>query len=139
MRRTILIFAFLSSFYDYTMAQNRQILIGTPVVGWDSLKNLIVYPEIAKRAGVQAYVDVEVQIDSGGNAQEVKIIGHELFHRSIENTVKSVKWVSGSSVGRLSLTVTSFEIQFQLKRLVEMPKRRVLMIESDSPQFEPSH
>ncbi len=47
-----------------------------PAAGWDSLKSMITYPEIARRAGVQGYVNVSVELSETGTVESVSISGY---------------------------------------------------------------
>ena len=104
-----------------------------PVIGWDSLKSLIAYPEIARRTGVQGYSDVSVEVDSAGNVGEIEVSGFGIFNQPVKNVMKKVKWLPEISNGRTKASTVLLEIQFQLKPLKEMPKRKVIVIESELP------
>lgn len=104
-----------------------------PVVGWDSLKSMIPYPEIARRAGVQGYANVSVDIDENGAVGAVSVSGYGIFRPPVEETVRRVQWLPEFANGRPVKTSVVFEIQFQLKNVQDMPKKRVLIIESDIP------
>ena len=103
----------------------------TPVIGWDSLKSLVQYPEIFKRAGVQGYAEVEVQYDTSGNSTNVIVVSNELFRASIVEAIKKVKWNPEVFESKRLAGSICFEIQFQLRPLESMPKRKVLIIETD--------
>jgi Gram-negative bacterial TonB protein C-terminal len=133
MKALVILAACLVTTQVNSFCQDRPENEGTPVISWDSLKAMISYPEIARRAGVQGYSDVEIQIDSSGNAEQVKVIGWNLFLNSIQEAVKKVKWYPRYFNGKPYSTTAFFEIQFQLKQIIDMPKRKILMIESDGP------
>jgi outer membrane biosynthesis protein TonB len=104
-----------------------------PVIGWDSLKSMIAYPEFARRGGVQGYSDVSVDVDTAGNVSEIAVSGYGIFRKNIEDAVKKVKWLPEITNGKPKATTVLLEIQFQLKPLQDMPKRRVIVIESELP------
>jgi outer membrane biosynthesis protein TonB len=106
--------------------------LARPVVGWDSLRNLIVFPEIAKRAGLQGYVDVSVQLDSLDNVGEIKIVGFEIFYQCIKDAVRKIKWTHEASYGFKRSTLVLFTVEFNL-RPSKIPDREVLRIEADRP------
>ena len=105
-----------------------------PAIGWDSLKGLIAYPEIARRTGVQGYSDVSVEIDSLGNVGDVEVSGFGIFNQPVKEVVKNVKWLPELSKGKPIAATVLMEIQFQLKPMREMPKRKVIVIESELPK-----
>jgi len=140
MIKSILVFTLILTLHNNLLSQDKQKTDGTPIVGWDSLKSMIGYPEIAKRAGIQGFADVEVQIDSTGTAQEVNVTGgYNIFVRSIQDAVKKVKWYPSYSLGNPHRITTYFQIEFQLKQLEHMPKRKVLIIKSDIPVVRKEH
>ena len=44
----------------------------SPVIGWDSLRAKLKYPEIARRAGVEGFVKVRVGFDSSGKIRQIE-------------------------------------------------------------------
>lgn len=104
-----------------------------PVIGWDSLKSMIVYPEIARRAGVQGYANVSADIDEAGKIVSVVVSGHGIFKSNIEDVVKKVQWKPEMNNGKAVKSSVVFEIQYQIKNIQDMPKKRVLVIESENP------
>ena len=65
-----------------------------PEIGWDSLKALIVYPEIGIRAGVTDSAFVTVHFDTLSNVANIDIDGVNLFYESIITAVKKTKWIT---------------------------------------------
>lgn len=104
-----------------------------PAVGWDSLKNMIAYPEIARRAGVQGYANVSMELTETGVVESVSISGYGIFSSNIEETVKKIQWLPELQNGKPTRSTVVFELQFQLRSIQDMPKKRVLIIESDLP------
>jgi len=104
-----------------------------PAVGWDSLKNMIAYPEIARRAGVQGYANVSMELTETGAVESVSISGYGIFSSNIEEIVKKLQWLPEMQNGKSVRATVVFELQFQLRSMQDMPKKRVLIIESDLP------
>ncbi len=104
-----------------------------PEIGWDSLKSLIVYPEIARRAGVEDIARVNVEIDSLGNVTAIDFGGYGIFSNSVKSTLRKIKWVPETYKGQKRSSQVVFDVQFQIQDKKNFPKRRVLMIESGNP------
>jgi outer membrane biosynthesis protein TonB len=71
------------------------VLMPYPVGGWEKFDSLIVYPEIARRAGIDGYYEVQIRVDTLGNATvtyDEKRIALAIA-RAIEDAAKKVKWV----------------------------------------------
>ena len=83
-----------------------------PAIGWDSLKSLIAYPEIARRTGVQGYSDVSVEVDSLGNVGDVEVSGFGIFNQPVKEVVKNVKWLPELSKGKPKAATVLMEINF---------------------------
>ncbi|HAP35368.1 MAG TPA: hypothetical protein DCQ28_05285 [Bacteroidetes bacterium] len=104
-----------------------------PEIGWDSLKSLIVYPEIARRAGVEDIARVSVEIDSLGNVTSIDFGGYGIFSSSVKSTLRKIKWTPETYNGKKRASEVVFDVQFQLQEKKNFPKRRVLQIESSNP------
>ncbi len=104
-----------------------------PAIGWDSLKTLFVYPEIARRAGVEEAARVSVTLDSTGHVTDVEFAGAGIFSETVKSVVRSVQWIPESYNGKNRMSEIVFDVQFQLKDKKAFPKRRVLTIESSNP------
>ncbi len=104
-----------------------------PSIGWDSLKTLFVYPEIARRAGVEEAARVSVALDSTGRVTDVEFAGAGIFSETVKSVVRSIQWIPESSNGKRRPSEIVFDVQFQLKDKKAFPKRRVLTIESSNP------
>ncbi len=104
-----------------------------PEIGWDSLKSLIVYPEIARRAGVEDIARVSIEIDSLGNVTSIDFGGYGIFSSSVKSTLRKVRWVPETYFGKKRASEVVFDVQFQLQEKKKFPKRRMLMIESSNP------
>jgi len=104
-----------------------------PVIGWDSLKSLITYPEVARRTGVQGFSNVSVELDSAGNVSDVEVSGFGIFNQAVKEVVQSAKWFPEISSGKAKATILLLEFQFQLKPAQKMPKKKVVIIEAELP------
>ena len=109
------------------------IVEAKPEIGWDSLKSLIVYPEIARRTGVEDIARVSVEIDSLGNVTAIDFGGYGVFSNSVKATLRKIKWIPETYNGKKRSSEVVFDIQFQLQEKKKFPKRRVLVIESSNP------
>jgi TonB family protein len=111
-----------------------------PLVGWDSLKSLIRYPELARRAEIEQYVYVTVELDSTGNVRNINVCGHYnylIFEQPIKDAISSVRWLPEISNGTKRNAIVQFQIQFKFRQRSAMPKRVDLIIEADKPIIPP--
>lgn len=79
-----------------------------PLVGWDSLRSLINYPEIGRRAAIWGAYEVRIQIDSTGrmiqsmiklpNTDEVNYmtIADSVFVRTLNDIFNTLEWKPGT-------------------------------------------
>jgi len=107
-----------------------------PRIGWDSLKTRIGYPEIARRAGIQAIAYVHFMIDSTGQAQNIDVVAPEMFISQVKNAVQLEKWFVDNSDKRQRSNWYTLEIQFKLEQ-PENLKPKVITIESKVPSIYP--
>ncbi len=117
---------------SFGYAQNT-LVEARPEIGWDSLKSLIVYPEIARRAGVEDIARVNIQIDALGKVVSVDFGGSGMFSNSVKSTLRKVTWIPETYDGKKRSSQVVFDVQFQLKESKNFPKHRVLLIESSNP------
>lgn len=103
-----------------------------PSVGWDSLRAVIGYPEIARRAGVEGTSNVAVKIDSTGKVMDIMISGYPIFNASIEKAVRAVPWTAQMEGTRRRSSSVFFDVQFKYKSENGMQKK-VLVIEANKP------
>ncbi len=120
---TLITFALINT---QAMAQLEQ-RYPQPAVGWDSLQNTIAYPEIARRAGLQAYVDVSVEVDSACNVVAINVVGYDIFHAPIEKAIKSLKWLWPEPHGIMRSITVFFTVEFNFKS-EQPPERRILHV-----------
>lgn len=104
-----------------------------PEIGWDSLKSLIVYPEIARRAGIEDIARVNVEIDADGKVLSVEFGGAGIFSNSVKSTLRTIKWIPEMYNGQKRGSQVVFDVQFQIQDIKNFPKRRVLLIEASNP------
>jgi len=78
------------------------LVLPSPVIGWDSLTNLVKYPEIARRAGIQGAYYAKFLIDTLGGVQRIKVFkisdlyeneDTSVIAREISLKLKSTKWI----------------------------------------------
>ena len=73
-----------------------------PVGGFSAIQKNLVYPEIARKAGIKGRVVVNIQIDENGNVTEVFIqqsLNRECDEAAL-NALKSVKWEPAKKDGK---------------------------------------
>jgi hypothetical protein len=117
-----------------TFGYSQEALVeARPEIGWDSLKSLIVYPEIARRAGVEDIARVNVEIDTLGNVVSVDFGGSGIFSSSVKSTLRKIKWIPETFHGQKRTSQVVFDVQFQIQNTKNFPKRRMLLIESSNP------
>lgn len=107
-----------------------------PAVGWDSLKGMIIYPEIARRAGVEGISNVAVKLDTTGAVVDIMISGYEIFDASIEQAIKRTRWLPEMENGKTKPASLFFDVQFQYRN-TKGPLRRTLIIEAEKANTRP--
>jgi protein TonB len=88
-----------------------------PIGGIEGIQKRIVYPEIAKRAGVQGRVFVKAFVDENGNVVKVELIkgiGAGCDEAAME-AVKSTKFVPGKQRGKAVKVQVAIPILFKLQ------------------------
>jgi TonB family protein len=88
-----------------------------PIGGLKAIQEKIVYPEIAKRAGIEGKVYVQAFIDEKGNVVSAKIlkgIGAGCDEAAL-NAIKKTKFIPGGHNGRTVKTQVSIPIVFKLQ------------------------
>ncbi len=89
-----------------------------PVGGIQGIQQLVVYPEIAKRAGVEGTVFVEAFVDENGNVtktQVVKGIGAGCDEAAM-SAVQKTKFKPGKQRGKAVRVRMSIPIRFRLQK-----------------------
>lgn len=88
-----------------------------PIGGLEGIQKRIVYPEIAKRAGVQGRVFVKAFVDENGNVVKVELlkgIGAGCDEAAME-AVKNTKFTPGRQRGKSVKVQVSIPIVFKLQ------------------------
>jgi TonB family protein len=103
------------------LAQNNSY--PTPTIGWDSLKSLIKYPELARRAGLEGHAIVTVEVYSIGEIKNISILSDaEIFKATIEEAVKKTKWNPALKDGQAVESRVRFPINFIMTEMWEGPR-----------------
>ena len=88
-----------------------------PIGGMKTIQEKILYPEIAKRAGIEGRVFVLAFIDETGNVADAKVIkgvGHGLDEAALE-AVKQTKFTPGKQKGEPKKVQVTIPIMFKLE------------------------
>lgn len=90
-----------------------------PIGGLTTLNRYLQYPEIARRAGIEAVVIVGILVDENGNSLKTEILkpsGTTLgFEEAAQNAVMKLKWKPAKQRDRAIKVWVSFPIRFQLQ------------------------
>ena len=130
MKKAVVIL-FCISMVAYSQMMN-DIHPAHPTAGWDTLRTLIAYPEIARRAGVEATSNVAVKVDSTGKVADIMISGYSIFNASIEKAVRSVSWTPEMEGMKGRSSSVFFDVQFRYKSS-SIVQKKVLVIEAEKP------
>ena len=88
-----------------------------PIGGIQSIQEKILYPELAKRAGIEGRVFIQAFIDETGSVADAKVIkgvGHGLDEAALE-AVKQTKFTPGIHKGEPVKVQVSIPIMFKLE------------------------
>ncbi|MBN2414066.1 TonB family protein [candidate division KSB1 bacterium] len=89
-----------------------------PVDGFAAVQKNLVYPEIARKAGIEGRVVVNIHIDENGNVTETEImqsLGDNGCDESAINALKSVKWEPAKQDGKPVSVWIGIPVVFKLK------------------------
>lgn len=128
---------FLAIFFCCTVfafSQNSNQQEARPKVGWDSLQRMVVYPEIARRAGVEDIARVKVEIAADGKVTNIEFAGYGIFSEAVKSVIRNTEWLPETDHNVAKASQVVFDVKFQLKDIKNFPKRRVLTIEADAPR-----
>lgn len=89
-----------------------------PIGGFSAIQSNLRYPEIARKAGVEGKVIVQVQIDEKGNVGRTKIaksLGNNGCDEAAIEAIKKVKWKPAMQRDKPVKVWISIPVVFQLK------------------------
>jgi protein TonB len=88
-----------------------------PVGGFAALQSKLVYPEIARLAGIQGIVTLGVQIDEKGNVVNVKVLKSllKICDEAAIDAVRSVKWKPAMQRDIPKMVWISVRLEFKLQ------------------------
>jgi len=90
-----------------------------PIGGLATINRYLKYPEIARRAGIEAVVIVGVLVDEDGNSVKTQVLkpsGTTLgFEQAAQDAVMKLQWKPAKQRDRAIKVWVSFPIRFQLK------------------------
>lgn len=88
-----------------------------PIGGLVAIQKKIIYPEIAKRAGIQGRVFIKAFIDENGNVVKIEILksAHEVLDSAASNAVLKTKFTPGEHKGKKVKTIVTVPIQFSVR------------------------
>lgn len=103
------------------------VTLPVPKIGWDSLQNYVVYPEIARRSGLEGLFRAYVSIDSMGIVTKVRVTNdfnehdtHQeptIIHAMIDEKLRSIQWHAATMNGRS----VSFELILPFVFILDRP------------------
>lgn len=89
-----------------------------PIGGFGAIQANLKYPPIARKAGIEGRVIVQVQIDEKGNVSRTKIaksVGNNECDEAAINAIRKVRWKPASQRGKPAKVWISIPVVFQLK------------------------
>ena len=98
-------------------AQDKNVETPTPKGGIETLMHNVVYPEQARKSGVQGVVVVKATIDETGkvvSAEVVKSLSKECDQAAID-AVRKTEFTAGRVEGKTAKTEAVIPISFKLK------------------------
>ena len=100
---------FLSALSLTNAQQTSNIDLPKPVIGWDSLRSKMIYPEIGRRAHVEGAFRASIEVDSTGNLADLRITSlnyqhafnqsDSLFSNYVEQVIRKAQWHPGLENG----------------------------------------
>ncbi len=90
----------------------------TPIGGFAAIQRKVVYPDIARRAGVEGRVTVYAQIDENGNVVRTKVVqslGPNGCDEAAVKAIKAVKWRPAKQRDRAVKVWIAVPVDFRLK------------------------
>ena len=112
-----LIFVLLITFSKTGLSQTKEAdKMPSPVGGIMAIAKNVVYPEEAKKAGVEGKVFIEATIDENGNVIKTSVkqsIGSGFDEAAIE-AIRKTKFTPGTKDGQAVKTSVTIPVQFKL-------------------------
>ncbi len=100
----------------------------SPTIGWDSLKSLLKYPELARRAGLEGNAIVTIDLRSTGEIFGIDISSNaEIFKEFLKHVLQNVKWNPAVKNGQAVQSIVRIPIYFLLGEVVN--EGRCIIIE----------
>jgi hypothetical protein len=122
--------------------QNESIKLPSPKIGWDSLEGRILYPELARRAGVWGAYEAKLIIDSVGNVSTLKVgcanfdrkpeTSDTIFINSIKNVLKEIEWNPGLKNGKSQTMSMTIPLVFSLVIDDDIPRTIIIKVKARS-------
>ena len=109
-----------------------QECLSAPAIGWDSLRTMFVYPEIARRAGFQATMQVSVEFDTAGNVLYVGVTGFEIFEAPVRDVVQNIRWIHSTKGKDGRYAPVNFFVEYKLNDR-DRPSCKTLTVSGESP------
>jgi outer membrane biosynthesis protein TonB len=139
-RQSILLLILLTCLMCFSRAQQDSLQFDTgptPVIGWDSLRALIVYPEILRRAAFEGAAVVIMDVDSSGVADSAHIFAnYPTFELSVRAAMRHTRWHPSRHLGKPVNGMVSFNVHFYVKgheksrMSIEVEPSKLLKLES---------
>ncbi len=94
----------------------------SPTIGWDSLKTLLKYPELARRAGLEGKAIVTVIVNSKGDFMGLNVSSEsQIFADLIKHVLPDIKWNPAMKNGQAVQSTMTFPVNFILNEQYEGP------------------
>lgn len=89
-----------------------------PIGGYAAIQRNLVYPEIARKAGVEGRVVVYAQVDENGSVLRTRVVqslGPNGCDEAAENAIRSVKWKPAKQRDRAVKVWIAVPVEFRLR------------------------
>ena len=90
----------------------------TPIGGFSAIQKKLVYPEIARKAGVEGRVTVQAQIDVDGTVKRTKVVqtlGPNGCDEAAINAIRAVRWKPAKQRDRPVKVWIAVPVDFKLR------------------------
>ncbi len=138
MLKTLLFFVAISSTCFPQQKENESLdyVPPTPTIGWDSIRSLIRYPEILRRAAFEGAAEIYVEVDSTGRADTIAVRANSpLFAKSVRDALSRTTWIPARLGQRTVNALTTRSVHFYVK---EHEASRI-SVEVDPATIKPDH